>query len=477
MVRVLRLGILVGLLGLQSMGAKHCDLVADNNICQLLLYAGRPDIQQQQQDQLRQRMPKKKWTFFVYMASDNNLLEFGKANIAQMMCIGSNENVNLVVHMDLHMPGTKKVTKRLYIEKDHVIQIGPDSCMNSGSAETFYEAMAWAITNYPSDHLAVVMWDHGSGDLNPRLRGAVRPAPLFTYNPATNLFELDRSIEFSDFLNKCQLELEHRGICFDETFGDYLDDQKLLKALELTKKILGKNIDIVLFDACFMAGVGTAWIFSQFADYMVASEEAVLGPGYNYTTLTAPFAQGILGPQELACAAVRSVKELYGGVTEDYTHSALKLSEFSKLCDNIDLLAKTLITAIQQQVGDSVINTLKKSIRRPACTCFDEPNYKDLYHLYSNLYSNIAEITLKPGVNKTLLVQSIRKILQDGLVLIPQVVIANICGKNIAGAHGLYIYCPEGKGTCSHHASFAKTGFGLHNSWVQLIATYAPFPY
>ena len=40
-----------------------------------------------------------------------------------------------------------------------------------------------AETNYPSKYFGLVLWNHGSGDLNPgKIRGLVNPSQLFKYD-------------------------------------------------------------------------------------------------------------------------------------------------------------------------------------------------------------------------------------------------------------------------------------------------------
>ena len=248
--------------------------------------------------------PKKNWTIVMYMAADNDLYPFAYRNIAQMKQIGSTEYLNILVHLDISHSGQPKVTKRIYIERDRIWQIGPDYKMDSGSDTTLFDTVHWAHQNFPSDHIAVVLWNHGSGDLNPVLKKTINPAQLFKYNAKTHLIELDRSIGFMDFVEQSCIkssplfsphaEISKRGVCFDETNGTYLDDTKLMRAFtKIIQERGNKKLDLIVFDACLMAGTGTTYIISQFADYMVASEEVVLGAGYDYQLMLKTIASDI----------------------------------------------------------------------------------------------------------------------------------------------------------------------------------------
>lgn len=440
--------------------------------------------------------PKKKWTMLVYIAADNDLYPFAYRNLAQMKQVGSNENFNIVVHLDIRHSGQPKVTKRLYIENNKIWQIGPDAVLDSGSDITLFDSVQWALNEYPSEHFALVLWNHGSGDLNPILRKTINPSQLFRYNAETALIDLDRSIGFIDFIDHLTAQSEatgttntaeqtnyaaatessfdciNRGICFDETNGTYLDDAKLMRAFTKIVKEHGKKIDLIIFDACLMAGTGTTWIMSQFANYMVASEEVVPGSGYNYQLVLQPLADGTATPENLAKHIVQTFYTTYGHQTNDYTHSALKLQEFGAVSDNIDLLSELLIEALQDQKHNSVKQWIKKARSRQTCTYFDEPSYIDLWNFYENLLNSVNQITLNNKQHTNDMIEAITYTLQRGIELLRKLVIANTAGKNLAGAHGISIYFPEFQVAKQSYASYDTTEFARNNSWLQFLRQY-----
>ena len=422
--------------------------------------------------------PKKKWTILVYIAADNDLYPFAYRNIAQMKQIGSNEHLNILVYLDIKHSGQPKVTKLLYIEHNKIWQIGSDYVMDSGSDKTLFDVVEWAHQDYPCEQFALVLWNHGSGDLNPILRKTINPTQLFKYNAETQLIELDRSIGFIDFIDQlaekeASESCKHRGICFDETNGTYLDDAKLMRAF---KKIVqlrnNKKIDLMVFDACLMAGTGTTWIMSQFADYMVASEEVVPGSGYNYQLLLQPLASGNISPEALAKHIVDTFYKTYGRQTQDYTHSAFQLSAFKAVCNNIDLLSQLLIEAMQLEKASSVRYIIKKARSRQNCTHFDEPSYIDLGHFYENLLKLTDQIVLNNDVNTSESIAALKKVLREGLALIKKLVIANIAGQNLAEAQGISIYFPEYRVTKPSYQSYDTTEFAKNNSWPKFLKAY-----
>ena len=99
----------------------------------------------------------KPWTFLVYMAAANDLNPFAPLDLQEMMQAGSNANVNIIVYLTYQEDGKPKVTRKLYIEKGSMTQIGDSMVRDSGDVATFQEALQWACTDYPSDHIAVVL--------------------------------------------------------------------------------------------------------------------------------------------------------------------------------------------------------------------------------------------------------------------------------------------------------------------------------
>lgn len=428
--------------------------------------------------------PHKPNTFLVYMAADNDLYPFAYRNLAQMKQVGSNNNLNILVHLDIRSPNQPKVTKRLYIERDKIWQIGPDYHMDSGSDLTLINALEWALTDFSSDNVYLVLWNHGSGDLNPVLRKTINPAQLFKFNPETRMIELNRSIGFIDFVDQITAETEveqaageeaycARGICFDETNGTYLDDKKLVNATNVILHMRGgKKIDLVAFDACLMAGTGTCYLMNRLANYMTASEEVEMGTGYDYLRVLTPLAQGTLTPEDFAKHIVQAYQATYERQTGDYTHSALKLSEFENLHNNIDQVAHILIDALHKQSRKSVKQVLQKSRSRQYCTAFDEPSYIDLHNFYSNLLQFLNQIVLTNQHDTNNTIQALKKALTDGLAIIKRVVIANVAGPKLPGASGISIFFPEYRIDSPSYQSYDATEFALNNHWAQFLRLY-----
>jgi len=406
------------------------------------------------------------WTILIYMAADNDLFPFAIRNIEQMKQVGSSANVHIVVHFDFHQKGQHKKTKRLYIEKNKAVQIGPEHCMDSGDPNTLIDASCWAIDHYPSDHLCIILWNHGSGALNPFVRKSINPSSLFFYNTETQKIELDRSIPFSDFVHATTGEAPRRGVCFDETTGNYLNDQKLKHAFETIHAHRGAPIDLVLFDACLMACTETACLIHEHADYMGASQEVVLGPGYNYFLTLQNMHDQYMSPRQFLHHVINMYQQTYSKITNDFTHSGFILHEFNNLHICIDALAQQLEHGIQKQQYSSVKRALRNSSAPRHCTHFDEPTYIDLDHFLINLEKQVDAISLSEKT--TTYQKELRSLIAACRGAISRVIDKNTAGPHFRSASGVSIYYPQ----TLLHGSYAKTEFARHNAWARFLRSY-----
>ena len=98
--------------------------------------------------------------------------------------------------------------------------------------ETLADFIRWGAEKYPAKKYALVLWDHGGGSKT--------------------------------------------GLFYDELYsGDILYLDELQHALADG----GVNFEAVLFDACMMANIETAWAIHDNAKWMIGSEELVSGQG------------------------------------------------------------------------------------------------------------------------------------------------------------------------------------------------------
>jgi hypothetical protein len=459
---------------------------------------------------------KKQTTIIIYMAADNDLRSFAARNIKQMAAIGSNENIYIIVHLDIRIAGNKKITRRYYIEKNKILHVNaydPETQhMDSGQPETLISACKWAITDYPAHDYALIFWNHGTGALDPSHGRIISPTELFTYNPTLNMLELDRSTsilgnvdlvqnnhETQDVLwlleqqdpeslawqeidndlqtDECDVsrtdpecEDNSKGICWDDSAGNYLTNEKLDYALSVIRKkyLNNEKFAIIGFDACLMSMIEVCDLLQQHAHIMVGSQEVELGTGWNYQKVLEPFLYRPLNKRDFARHIAHVYEETYNKITNDYTQSAIFLDDLSFLQENVNDVSTLLIEALQLQKNKSVHNAIRASKNKLLCTHFDEPSYIDLHHLYTNLEYNLKHFSFTDTKRGQKITNELRTLLDHGRAIIRKLVLANVCGKNLNQARGISIYFPERR----IHSSYAHIPFAKQNKSSQLLHMY-----
>ena len=118
------------------------------------------------------------WTYMVYMGADNNLSSAGLVDLNEMESVGSNANVKIVLQAEFSDQYTPNLdsshgydwgTLRFLVTNDNDtsdVNLAAGTSIGNqdmGDPATLSAFITWATTNYPADHYALVIWDHGAG--------------------------------------------------------------------------------------------------------------------------------------------------------------------------------------------------------------------------------------------------------------------------------------------------------------------------
>ncbi len=341
----------------------------------------------------------KPWTFLVYMAAANDLNQFVDVHLQELMKVGSNGMVNVIVYLTLHEEGKQKTTKKLYIAQNSIVQITDSLPRDSGDIATLEEALQWACLDYPSNHLAVVVWSKGSGVLN-------RSGSCVT-----------------------------KGVCYDCDTDHYLTDRDCAQAFLWARDILkkGKKIDIVAFDASLLSSLEMAYSLSSSIDYMVASEAAV-NDGYRYAYILGQLTSKALDPLSFAELMATSGNDNSIGNT-NYTLSVTDLNALEPLVNNCNAIAQILTSQLTGKNKAAVKATIKKCINHKHCLSFDEGIYIDLYQFYKNLLNNIGGLKLSLSLSN-----QFKAVLNNGIKLFDTIIKAHNTSIHYKQTGGLSIY-------------------------------------
>lgn len=405
----------------------------------------------------------------IYMAADNDLRSFAIRNIKQMMAVGSNKNVHIVIHIDIRDINNTKVTRRYYIAKNECIPLNENDpqtqCMDSGNPETLISFVDMATSLFPAKTVHLFFWDHGTGYLDPIHRHRINPSTLFTFNPKNCKLELERAIPYLSFSPEEQNI--YRGVCWDQTTKNFLSSEKLAHALDTMcrKSLKSKRFSIIGFDACLMSMIEMADLLAPYADILVGSEEAILGTGFDYTKMLTPLVAQSINPATFATHIVESFKLTYARLTQDFALSAFDLEGTAFLTQNLDNVAHYLLTCLENQNNGSVKRALQNA--RKATVHFNEPSYLDYYDLYTNILNTLKNFDLASNSATKTVLKDLEKALKTGQSYIRSYMIANAVGQKLVPAQGLSLYFPE-----RMHSSYPNSAFAKSNAWSKFVQKY-----
>lgn len=402
------------------------------------------------------------WTILTYLQADNNLAPFALPNLEELSFIKEGCPVNLLAQW--HPTGNKqafryKITSGK-VEKES-FSINPRI---KNPDDDLIDAMQWAATNYPAKKYMIVFWSHGNGivDQNFYYRTLFKLNPLTSVLPSMPWLEipgLSAQSRFKDF----------RGILYSETTHSYMNNQQLSNALSTIKeKILGRKIDVIGMDACFMSMLEVAYQIKNYANILVSAQNSEPGRGWHYAGIVeALSANPAISPEELSSKIVYELENLYGGLVNFYTQSAINLNALDPIVANLDSIITTLGLCKKlnpEKTGRSC------RLAHALSTKFDFQAYVDLHSFYRQLigtFSAQRKLTPKKAIRSTY-ESHVKLLCEDlflGMTLIERAVFANVVGSKVKQARGLSIYFP----TSIPHQSYTKTDFAQQSKWLSFL--------
>ncbi len=173
-----------------------------------------------------------------------------------------------------------------------------------GEAETLATFLDYAYERYPADAFGLILWNHGGG---PMVGFGV---DIRSQNDQLTLNELRNGLQASRL---CQVS----------------------------------KLAWIGFDACLMSTAEVAFIASDFAGYMIASQETLPGEGWNYQFLGDLRADNLDGPAIAACIIDRTMQQ-YEKIAEK---SMVRKDMLTLSCLDLEK-SKTLESAINALFSD-----------------------------------------------------------------------------------------------------------------------------
>ena len=247
----------------------------------------------------------KAWTILIYLDADNNLEPWALVDLDEMERGLVNDGaVNVIAlvdrstedyeYQDLPQWITDIVQSSPQWSGAKIVQVRHDNRVgvtsqiiddwgnvNMSDPTTLAKFIRYGIQNYPAQHYALIIWDHGGGP----------------------------------------------GV-FAEDEGSR--DIMILRELSLALQQAGVHLDIIGFDACLMGMIEAAYEVSNYADYLVVSEESEPSWGWPYDYILNRLSSNpTMSPNDFSKVIVEEFNRFYREIQfEGVTLSAIDLSKY-----------------------------------------------------------------------------------------------------------------------------------------------------
>jgi hypothetical protein len=255
----------------------------------------------------------KAWTVMVYLVGSS--LEravgprgavtkgFASKDILEMLA-GTRQlnNANVVIATGGSARAGWKTVKRSLIQAGHQYVLEDLGNQNMANPQTLSDFVLWATTEFPAQHYALVLWDHGGGT-----QGIGQDT---AQSQDTEMMSLN--------------SLHH--------------------SYQTIRSVMDKPLDIVVYDACLMAAIEVVEITATVADAMAASVELEPGHGIDYAHLLrnvneSPPANGIDFGNVVKTGYIQHTKDKGTFASSQITYSVFDLTQLTSFSNTLQTFA------------------------------------------------------------------------------------------------------------------------------------------
>jgi len=355
----------------------------------------------------------KDWLIMVYIGADNNLCAYLNADVDEMEAAYTDtSNMDIVFQTDgmgksgggySDLEGTKLTDARRYklsgngngsnniIDELPIVKLGE---INSGIPQSVVNFVVWAKNNYPADHYALVMWDHGAGWAK---SGEIVKGGIWD------------DTDGSSFLSGAQ--------------GTWR------QALKDSRDSIGENFAFIGHDMCVMSYMEVVWDEYDITDMIVISEANVPGYGWNYNEWIAFISQNPDASLiEIGESIVDAYAKVYPATAATMTYMLMDNTEMETLKNQIFLLAAELVNNNGGRDDVDVQICIDNALPMSSGTFYED--FKDLWDLCN-------ELTLSAGITSN------AKTYASNIMTIIDNLNPYDWQYGFSGSHGLGIYLPD----------------------------------
>lgn len=289
----------------------------------------------------------------VYIMAENSLNDFAYADIKEMESAASliPEDCRMVAFVDdCRMPRIC----RFYDDNgvatcDTVYKFTDDFC--SSDSSNLRLVLNKVLDMYPAKSMNLVMWSHGSG----WIRGTKAKAPML------------RSIGVDNGQNS-----------YSNSSTDVIEIEELAAVINS----LPIDVQMLMFDACFMQTAETAYALRNSAEWIVASPAEIPGNGAPYHLLMEPFFSMQFNVEDVINAYLSAYRNNSAGVLL----SAVRCDAMQKLADCTKNIIPDYFYFGSEQLNNALFSYLPGGYCSYTVPVY--PDYLDMNALMKSRLSN-----------------------------------------------------------------------------------------
>ena len=353
-------------------------------------------------------------TIMVYMCGTDleSQYKMGTSDLSEMLKASLNDNINLIVYTggckQWRVNGISNTTNQVWqVKNGQLVQLVADAGNKAMTKPaTLAEYIQFCKQNFPANRNMLIFWDHGGGSLS--------------------------------------------GYGHDERFTSA--GSMPLSGIQQALKSGGVTFDFIGFDACLMATAETALMLTEYADYLIGSEETEPGIGWYYTNWLT----------KLAANTSMPTIEIGKNIVDDFVETCAKSCAGQKATLSVIDLAE-------------LEKTLPDEFKAFATSTSEQ--IKSDYKTVSNARSGAREFATTSRIDQVDLVDLANRLGTNEAKAMAATVLEavkyNRTSSNMTNAYGLSIYFPYQRVGKVDSAVSAFQAIGMDEDYMRCIQTFA----
>jgi hypothetical protein len=280
------------------------------------------------------------WTVMVYMCADNGMSEQSYVDLEEMSRVGSSRDVSVIVQVDRAEWDSLPRPIRCRVVPAGLEVLGELPELDMADPQNLIDFVRFGRNSYPARKYCLVLWDHGNGWTAGACRGSGGASP-----PQTT------------------------GILHDYSGNSWMGiaSGAFRRAMEGVRRALGRNVELLVLDACLMQMIEVAHDAAGGADLLAGAEDLQPFNGLPYDAVLGVLAADPrLDAREFARRLPELVVESYSGGSqgeEAVTFSSLALDRLEPANEALEELLEQLGT----RAGSEPVQAARRAVQTFAC--------------------------------------------------------------------------------------------------------------